>query len=226
MSCKGISVTAARELADQMCAEYDIPLYLLTDFDKSGFSGAGTFERDNRRYTYQNEIEVVRLGLRLADVQEIARARGVGIEDFWEEVFDKGSAEARRANLKLNGATDAEADFLLHHRVELNALRSDELVAFVERKLEENGVRKLVPPRTLLADTYRLFKRGVAIRQLVEQELAKPNAVRFRPIWPNRCAPISPSTRRCRGMPPSPPSRVGPTNKNEGAARYARVASP
>ena len=67
---------------------------------------------------------------------------------------------------------------MLHHRVELNALRSDELVAFVERKLEENGVRKLVPPRTLLADTYRLFKRGVAIRQLVEQELAKPNAVR------------------------------------------------
>jgi len=34
MSCKGISVTAAREMADEMCAAYDIPLYLLTDFDK------------------------------------------------------------------------------------------------------------------------------------------------------------------------------------------------
>jgi hypothetical protein len=41
MSCKGIWVTAARELADQMCAKYNIPLYLLTDFDKSGFVGAG-----------------------------------------------------------------------------------------------------------------------------------------------------------------------------------------
>lgn len=173
MSCKGISVTAARELADQMCAAYNIPLYLLTDFDKSGFVGSGTFERDNRRYTYQNEIEVVRLGLRLADVQAIAAARGVGIEDFREAVSDKGSPEARRANLKLNGATDEEAEFLLHHRVELNALRSDELLAFVERKLAEHGVHKIVPRRKLLAETYRHFTRGEQLRQLVEAELAK-----------------------------------------------------
>jgi hypothetical protein len=81
----------------------------------------------------------------LADVQGIARARGVGIEDFWEEVFDKGSEEARRKNLRFNGATKEEADFLLRHRVELNALRSDELVAFVERKLEEKACASWCP---------------------------------------------------------------------------------
>jgi hypothetical protein len=177
-SCKGISVTAARELADQMCAAYNIPLYVLTDFDKSGFVGAGTFERDNRRYTYENEIKVKRLGLRLEDVRTIAAQRGVSEDDFTEEAFDKGEREARRYNLLANGATNEEAEFLLDRRVELNALRSDELVAFVERKLQENRVRKLVPGRADLADAYRHFQRGVRIRQLVEQELAKPDAIR------------------------------------------------
>ena len=34
MSTKGVSVTAARELADQICADHDIPLLTLHDFDK------------------------------------------------------------------------------------------------------------------------------------------------------------------------------------------------
>jgi hypothetical protein len=68
MSTKGMSVTAARELADEMCHDHDIPLLLLHDFDKSGFSIAGTLQRDTRRYTFTNEIEVIDLGLGLADV--------------------------------------------------------------------------------------------------------------------------------------------------------------
>ena len=175
MSCKGISVTAARELADQMCAEYDIPLYVLTDFDKSGFVGAGTFERDNRRYTYQNKIKVVRLGLRLDDVRAIAAQRGVSVDSLAEKTYDRGEPEVRRRNMRLNGASAEEAEFLLDRRVELNALRSDELVAFVERKLQANAVHKLVPSQDTLADAYCMFTRGVEIRQLVQQELAKPD---------------------------------------------------
>ena len=93
-------------------------------------------------------------------------------------MFDKGDAEVRRRNLLKNGATAEEAEFLLTRRVELNALHSDELVAFVEYKLQQNGVRKLVPKRATLVDTYKLFKRGVEIRELVEQGLAKPNGIR------------------------------------------------
>jgi DNA topoisomerase VI subunit A len=37
MSTKGLSVTAARRLVDQMCGRYKIPLLVLHDFDKSGF---------------------------------------------------------------------------------------------------------------------------------------------------------------------------------------------
>jgi hypothetical protein len=178
MSCKGISVTAARELADRMCAEYDIPLFLLTDFDKSGFVGAGTFQKDNRRYTFGNEFEVIHIGLRLKDIQRL------GIEARAEDSFDKGKPEAIRANLETNGATKAEIEFLMTplpgsaapgKRIELNALTSAELVALVERGLRANGIRKIVPPKDNLAAAYRLFKRGAMIAQEVKARIEQLN---------------------------------------------------
>ncbi len=45
MSCKGMSVTAARQLVDQTCARYQIPLYTLHDFDISGFTIASTLHQ-------------------------------------------------------------------------------------------------------------------------------------------------------------------------------------
>ena len=70
MSTKGISVTAARELAERLCSTHQIPLFVLRDFDKAGFTGAATFQRSNRRYTYKRQFEVVDLGLRLEDVRD------------------------------------------------------------------------------------------------------------------------------------------------------------
>jgi len=68
-STKGMSVTAARKPADEMCSDHDIPLLLLHDFDKAGFSIAGTLQRDTRRYEFKNDITVVDLGLSLVDVE-------------------------------------------------------------------------------------------------------------------------------------------------------------
>ena len=53
MSTKGMSVTASRRLVEELCGRHGIPLLLLHDFDKSGFSIAGTLQRDTRRYTFQ-----------------------------------------------------------------------------------------------------------------------------------------------------------------------------
>ena len=60
MSTKGVSVTAARQLVDELCGEHDIPLLVLHDFDKSGFTIVGTLQRDTRRYSFENAIEVDR----------------------------------------------------------------------------------------------------------------------------------------------------------------------
>jgi hypothetical protein len=72
MSTKGMSVVAARALVDEMCSDHDIPLLLLHDFDKAGFSIAGTLQRDTRRYEFQNAIQIIDLGLSLADVEQMA----------------------------------------------------------------------------------------------------------------------------------------------------------
>ena len=103
MSTKGMSNTAARRLVDDVCGQHQIPLLVLHDFDKSGFSILGTLRRSNRRYSFQNQIDVIDLGLRLADVG--------GLES--EDVFDRGSPSAIRGNLRSNGATEKEIEFLL-----------------------------------------------------------------------------------------------------------------
>jgi hypothetical protein len=161
MSTKGMSVTAARHLADEMCAEYDVPLLVLHDFDKSGFAIAGTLQRDTRRYEFQNNITVIDLGLSLADVQ------AMGLQHEYQH-HAKGRRDVLEANLRLNGATNEEIAFMFAdfhqlrstRRVELNAMTSPQFVAFVERKLHETGVEKIVPDEALLTKVYAGIVRG------------------------------------------------------------------
>jgi hypothetical protein len=161
MSTKGMSVTAARELADEMCYEYDIPLLLVHDFDKSGFSIAGTLQRDTRRYEFQNSITVIDLGLSLEDVQ------AMGLEHEYQH-YPKGNKLALMENLRKNGASEEEIAFMFEdfdrlrstRRVELNAMTSPQFVAFIERKLREHGIAKIVPKQDLLADVYTGLERG------------------------------------------------------------------
>ena len=69
ISTKGVSVTAARQLVDEVCSENDLPLLVLHDFDLAGFMIFGTLRRDTRRYVFSNSIHVIDLGLRLEDVE-------------------------------------------------------------------------------------------------------------------------------------------------------------
>jgi hypothetical protein len=165
MSTKGMSVTAARNLIDVMCGRYKIPVFVLHDFDVSGFSIFGTLRGNTDRYTFKNAIKVVDLGLRLADVSEL------GLES--ESVsFGNTSHSKIGQRLKRNGATNAEIEFLLDgQRVELNAMTSGQLVEFVKRKLVEHGVTKVVPTRAHLDAAYRLAVRSERLRKVVEAAL-------------------------------------------------------
>jgi hypothetical protein len=151
ISNKGLSVTAARELIDEICGGSKLPLFLLHDFDFDGFKIAGTLQRDTRRYQFGYSFEVVDLGLRLEDI------RGLEREPAAET---KMSEESRREQLVNNGATPAEIEILLHERVELNAMTSDALIAMIERKLKDYGLKKVVPTDDVLAETYRAFHRS------------------------------------------------------------------
>ena len=159
MSTKGMSVTAARSLVDTLCAKYNIPLLVIHDFDKAGFSIIGTLKRDTRRYQFTNRIKVVDLGLRLEDID--------GLET--EKIYSRESQNKVRANLRENGATDDEIEFLLKDRVELNAFASDELVSWVESKLDEHGTKKVIPDADEIDGAYRrVWKQAVVHRRIEE----------------------------------------------------------
>jgi hypothetical protein len=162
MSTKGMSVTAARELVDEVC-RLGVPLLVLHDFDKAGFSIVGTLRRSTRRHRFSHghAARVVDLGLRLEDV--------AGLED--EDVYIQSPAKAR-ANLQENGASAAEIEFLLEKRVELNAFASDELIAWLEGKLRKHGVAKVIPDAAVLADAYARMRKQALVQERVNAAFA------------------------------------------------------
>ena len=156
MSSKGLGSTSARELMEGLTG---VRILVLHDFDKSGFSIIGTLSRDTVRYRFERPPVVIDLGLRIEDVKR------EGLKG--EPVTLRG--ESPEDNLQLNGATGEEIAYLTGNgtgrgqRVELNALTSPQFIAFLERKLKQHGVRKIVPGKAVLLDANRraYFAHGV-----------------------------------------------------------------
>jgi hypothetical protein len=152
MSSKGVSNTSARRLVDTVCSQYKVPLFVLRDFDRSGFIIAGTLQRDTRRYAFRNPIKVIDLGLRLED------ARRYNLDS--EAVYEKIDYPKLRAQLRGNGATEDEIQFLSQgQRIELNAFASDQFVEWLTGKLDElqqqGVISKVVPDADTLEKVYR-----------------------------------------------------------------------
>jgi len=160
ISNKGVSVTAARQLIDDICGGNDLPLFVLHDFDLAGFMIFGTLQRDTRRYQFSSSVETFDLGLRLADIADLEREPAAA---------SKTSSHKLREQLTNNGATDAEIAILLNERIELNAMTSDALVEMIERKLKSYGLKKVIPDDDLLAKTYRAFHRSQQLREKFEE---------------------------------------------------------
>jgi hypothetical protein len=164
ISTKGMSVVAARKLSDKLCGIVNargIPLFPLVDFDFDAFKIRGTASRDTRRYQFENKIEVVDLGLRMEDIAGLESEPAAGTKKMKEE--------ERIAQLRTNGATEEEIEFLLTERVELNAMGSEELVEMMERKLKAYGLKKVIPDDDLLARAYREFHRSQELKQEFEE---------------------------------------------------------
>ena len=175
MSTKGMSVTASRELADEICSKFNIPLLTFRDFDKTGFSISGTLQRDTRRYEFKHSIEVIELGLSLNDVRDLGL-----IEQFEYQVLKKGRKDVLADNLNENGATAEEVAFMFAdwekhpgclRRVELNALTSPQFVQFLDDKLKKHGIKKVVPQADELANAYSLFVRNAKVEAVIEEAI-------------------------------------------------------
>jgi len=160
ISTKGVSVTAARRLVDEICGDNDLPLFPLHDFDLAGFMVLGTLHRDTRRYQFTNSFKVLDLGLRMGDIAGLEREPAAAT---------KTNETGLREQLAGNGATTAEIEFLLHERVELNAMASDALIEMIERKLKAYGLKKVVPDDDLLSKAYQAFNHSKQLRTVFKK---------------------------------------------------------
>jgi hypothetical protein len=160
VSTKGVSVTAARQLIDNVCGDNGPPLFVLHDFDVAGFMIFGTLQRDTRRYQFSNTIEVIDLGLRLADIAGLEREPAAATRTTKSILHEQ---------LAQNGATDAEIGILVDERVELNAMTSDALIEMIERKLQEYGLEKVIPDDDLLDKAYQEFHRSNELSEKFEE---------------------------------------------------------
>jgi hypothetical protein len=125
----------------------------------SGFSIFGTLGFDRRRYRFHNDVHIVDLGLRLPDVEAL------GLDS--EPVETSGDWSMRVATLSAHGASMKEISFLRHRRVELNAMPADVFVRFLECKLAEHGIGKVVPGNEVLEQ----HARHVLARALTNKAL-------------------------------------------------------
>jgi len=175
MSSKGMSVVSARQLVDSLSAQ-GIPILVAHDFDKAGFSIFSTLGTDTRRYTFESEPHVIDIGLRLQDVE------AMGLDS--EGVTYKDQKDPRH-NLRENGATGDECSFLVEgqrgcrwhgRRVELNAMTSKQMLTWLEDKLQEHGVEKVVPDEATLAETYRRAVRLAEMQAAIDEIAARDDS--------------------------------------------------
>jgi hypothetical protein len=163
MSTKGMSVTAARRLIDGLVQRGVERVFVLHDLDVSGFSIFGTLGTSSRRYRFENRVQIVDLGLRLADIE----ALGLEPEPSPTAAEDMSIWQKRVDTLQRHGADWDEIAFLRNQRVELNAMPSDVFVQFVTDKLREAGVSKLIPDRAVLDQhAHHVLVRALLNRQI------------------------------------------------------------
>src|SRR5262249_26473248 len=138
---------------------------------------AGTLQRATRRYEFKNAIRVIDLGLRLADVED---------NNLEAEAVHYGKTDPTQ-NLLENGATQQEIDFLCPERnryqgnagqrADVNAFTSGDVVKWIEAKLQEHGIGKVVPDANTLRQAFRRAAEAACLRQLVKK---KQKAIRKR----------------------------------------------
>ncbi len=176
MSSKGMSNTSTRRLVESL-TEQGVTILVAHDFDKSGLDILDKLRTDTRRYAYKTPPRIIDIGLRLEDVLEM---------ELESETTLMTSGKSPAILLREQGATEAEINFLVSggkpkqwtgQRVELNAMTSRQFIDWLERKLEQCGVRKVLPDAEMLNQAFNRavfleqVRQAVATMTLVERDM-------------------------------------------------------
>ena len=179
-SSKGQPTTATRQLVESL-SDAGVKILVAHDFDISGLTIAYILGHSNRRYRFEVEPDIIDIGLRLDDV----KAMNLQSEPVWIRQSKHPCAKFEGDEFQEFGGdydvTEEEQKFLVEKqirasydgswagkRVELNAMTSDQFVAWLESKLIENGIEKVVPDAETLAAAWRRAKLIAQAREAVE----------------------------------------------------------
>jgi hypothetical protein len=179
-SSKGQSNVATRKLVDELSAK-GVTILVLHDFDIAGFTISHWLSHDSERYRFLNTPKVIDLGLRLADVKklnlpsedQVHRQDKDPTEKFLDWDLDSDEEEV----------TDEEVDFLrgsrswkswTGQRVELNALTSRQFIDWLEGKLRQAGVKKVVPDAAVLGEAWRRALWLAEVRVRIAEVKSEP----------------------------------------------------
>ncbi len=180
MTGEGFATEAARVLLESASKEQDYQLFVLHDADPSGYSIARTVREETARMPGY-KVEVIDLGL---EVEKVVGLEGVHPEEyvtkqplskplldsleegsFAHEFFTGEEIEVTDENSKKKKAWKRK-------RIELDSLSAPQVIAYLERALEENGVRgKVIPPDDYLhGDVHEKYASEVRseVRRIVD----------------------------------------------------------
>ncbi len=166
-----MSNTAARQLVEGL-SDQGVTILVVRDFDVSGFSIVHTLRSNTRRYRFQRTPKVVDLGLGLHE------ASTMGLES--EPVVYLNQKDPR-IRLRECGATEDECEFLVERggwcswtgaRIELNAMDSAQFITWLEARLTDAGVTKVVPDADVLTRAYRRAYKRAVIQEAIDRLLA------------------------------------------------------
>jgi len=169
MSTKGLPVKAACDLANEL-ESLGVNVYVLHDFDLAGFKIVKTLLQGTRM---AKGTAVVELGLRIEDV--------AGLQS---EPVEYKQRKDPREYLAECGATEDEQNFLVQgqrgktwfgQRVEINAMTSGQLIAWLEKQLKEHGVKKIIPENETLASAYQRARHLLKVQTEIEKWKAEDN---------------------------------------------------
>jgi Protein of unknown function C-terminus (DUF2399) len=184
-STKGVSNTAARRLVERL-SDHGVTVLVAHDFDLAGLTITHTLGHDTRRYRFETEPNVLDIGLRLNDIKGMAlQSEPVLIK---QKKNPRDKFRGRDFNYDEYDVTEEELQFLVEQqletklwqgkRVELNAMPAPQFIQWLESKLQQHGVEKVIPDDQTLEAAYRRAERIAKIQALIDEaEQAKDDSI-------------------------------------------------
>jgi hypothetical protein len=164
MTSKGQPTRAARDLLD-LIGETTEPVtaFLVHDCDAAGTIIFQSHQQATRARP-ERKIKIVNLGLDVAEATALLEA-GVITEIETVEEHEKRLPVA-------DYASDYE-EWFQEHRVELNAFTTPDFIAWLDRKMAEQGIGKVIPPQAVMDRAFESKIRSIVREREVARALAE-----------------------------------------------------